>query len=270
MHNFLFILWVKSILTNLFGGKNVQNKAIRAAFGFLLVLTVLCSGALAGDSVVSIAKRTMNSPGDVLSHKAADAYNGTFVLFNCGNYTPAYWIREGKAYAVNGVALTSSPGIDKAPPSIKWSLLEDALKGKAPATVPAFGVTPENLMKYINNGMKDRKAPTFKKETYYSYTLEDNNHLVGMVTMREVGGEVSQVHLEINQRPEQLRKKTFLSIVPLFVTSEDHEKIKQTIDTLSSAWTNPGKEVSAMLDGKKFTFLLKGEYRNITIEPVTQ
>lgn len=236
-------------------------KIIRTTFVCLFLLALTCSGALA-ETPAGIVKATMNTSDSVQA--TANGYNGTFVTFTSG---AIYWVKQNTPYAVNGIAMESSPGIRKSPPSIKWSTAEAALKGEIPASVPVYEVSTEKFMEWVNSGMTKRNAQPFKKETYFSYVLNNNGNLVGMITLTEIGGDIAKVHLEINQNPVQLRKNAFVSLVGLFMNSEDEEGMKKAVTTLSAAWKKPGTETNATFNGHKFVFIQKGNYRNITITP---
>jgi hypothetical protein len=135
-------------------------------------------------------RETLKQPGNARVSKSAPLAKGTAVLVDD---LAAYWVRDGRVYAVNGVAKELSGGISYAPPSIDMSALEGALEGKATQGQAVFSVPPEHFLEDVNTILAQGAIGPLEKSTYWDHDLEAGEKGRAAVRLSEWGGELSVV-----------------------------------------------------------------------------
>ncbi|GAA4650514.1 hypothetical protein GCM10023116_27970 [Kistimonas scapharcae] len=78
-----------------------------------------------GDAVTSVLMTIPDSESSVNKYLTGDLDDGVAVVVNG---SAGYWVKDGKVFAVNGVASNMSPGIQYSPNSVNWSSVENAVK----------------------------------------------------------------------------------------------------------------------------------------------
>lgn len=98
--------------------------AVFFALGFG-ILGATQSGPSAGAAVTEVLLTIPNSDDAVQKYQSAPLADGVAVVIN---EHAGYWVKDGKAYAVNGGAKGLSPNISYAPTEIDWRKVELAVK----------------------------------------------------------------------------------------------------------------------------------------------
>lgn len=98
--------------------------ALFFALGFG-ILGANANGPRPGDPISDVMLTIPNSDSAVISYQSAPLADGVAVVVND---FAGYWVKDGKAYAVNGVAKGLSPDISYAPTDIDWRKVELAIE----------------------------------------------------------------------------------------------------------------------------------------------
>ena len=96
------------------------NASVLSAVGLWLVLS---GGPSHGEAVTEVLLSIPDSESSVHSFLTGDLAEGVAVVVNG---SAGYWVKDGNVYAVNGVASSLAPGMDKAPQGITWLKIEKA------------------------------------------------------------------------------------------------------------------------------------------------
>lgn len=142
------------------------------------------------------------APGHYLKKtQAVDIYGGTAAV---SDGVAAWWVKDGTAYTVNGVAISLSPKAKYAPPSISYADVEDALKGKKYLLPDNFGITFWHASKRFEEilaEVKVKAVATSGNEDIIPPLSWDTSIVKGevfpraSVTIKETGGMLTEVRV---------------------------------------------------------------------------
>jgi hypothetical protein len=147
-----------------------------------------CGGPEDSPSMAAV-RETLKQPGNARSSQSAPLANGVAVLVED---TAGYWVRDGKVYAVNGVAKELSGGISYAPQSIDMQAIQAAIGGSAQEQA-VFSIAPERFLEGMNAILAKEAIAPLKKSTYWDYDLEAGEKGRAALRLSEWGGELSGV-----------------------------------------------------------------------------
>ena len=77
-----------------------------------------------GDAITQVLATIPDHSQSVHGYVTADLDDGGVAVVI--NKAAGYWVKDGKVFAVNGIAKNFSPAIDYAPQEITWSKVENA------------------------------------------------------------------------------------------------------------------------------------------------
>jgi hypothetical protein len=147
-----------------------------------------CGGPEDSPSMAAV-RETLKQPGNARSSQSASLANGVAVLVED---TAGYWVRDGKVYAVNGVAKELSGGISYAPPSIDMEAIQAAIGGSAQEQA-VFSVAPERFLEDVNAILAQGEIGPLEKVTYLDHDLTAGEKGRAAVRLAEWGGDLSVV-----------------------------------------------------------------------------
>ncbi len=76
-----------------------------------------------GGAITDVLMTIPDSDSSVHDFVTGDLQGGVAVVIN---KSAGYWVKDGKVFAVNGIAANMSPGIEYAPQEIDWAKVEQA------------------------------------------------------------------------------------------------------------------------------------------------
>lgn len=254
----------------------------RALCGLACALWMVGAAHAVDAGLVDAVRSTMRSPGELHTYSGGpEVYGGTPLVVNDNGY---YWIKDGQVYAVNGVAMGMSPNIRKAPPSVGFALIDKAIESGKAVPLPAnLGVDAWTFPEAINAVLKKipplnkgGKTLQLKKSTFYSWEAEEKGRTVGLVTLEEVGGMVTSVHVSIIH-PKGSESLTIpfaalMVFVPDLPKKKDDSPESQAMrQVLGNPMQERGKEFSATIGDRVYKGISEkpGTF-DLTITPAAQ
>jgi len=221
-------------------------------FVVLILFIAGCGDDKPGHDLVS---KTWDKYYSTSSWETGPLFGGTAILMND---IASYWLKDGKVYVCNGVAMSSSPGTAVAPPSIDQANVEKAIKGKAPAMPPSFPLT---YTAFLDSIMKDLKPYGFKKSIWSRYEAPGVEfHLSeagGMLTKAGMSCRAQRGKMEAPLKTMMAFFSTLAGLSPaesqntimaLFKPAKEHFGQAQTLETNGALFTMTATESN----GKKY------------------
>lgn len=201
-----------------------------------------------------------------------DVYGGKGVLSSADG---AWWVKDGKVYAVNGIAAALSPKAPKAPPSVNVRTLQAAAEGKAFPLPPNLGITCEELIAKVTANIKELNVKTkldtsLKPQTFYEYSLNVGQATAAQFTFKEVGGLVSSIELNGYALDDPKDAKTpatsLLAVALIHAAAPDKESGRQLVGIMLKSKTGS----STTLGKLTMTFKREKGMLDVTITPQPQ
>ena len=184
---------------------------------FAILLPALAWGASDADVRTAVGNSIAKSEDAGSISKIVDVYGGKGVL---SSKDALWWVKDGKAYTVNGIAAQLSPNAPKAPPSVTAGKVHSAAEGTALPLPPHFALTGEELAAKVEAVLKQAaeeekafKSAVLKKDTYFEYTLYAGKETAAQFSFKECGGMVTAVAMSGYAVDKESDKRTPLTSV---------------------------------------------------------